>query len=114
MKAGMHILLINPNTSQQTTALMLRQARACLPPGVLLHGATAGRGAAMITDEAGLKIAEQEVLRLGLGFAQGDDSQAGREGGARLGGDQLGVKRMACFAVDGELGEHRELDAKFA
>ena len=32
----------------------------------------------MITDEAGLKIAEQEVLRLGLGFAQGDDSQAGR------------------------------------
>ncbi|WP_347652080.1 aspartate/glutamate racemase family protein, partial [Comamonas thiooxydans] len=78
MKAGMHILLINPNTSQQTTALMLRQARACLPPGVLLHGATAGRGAAMITDEAGLKIAEQEVLRLGLGFAQGDDSQAGR------------------------------------
>ena len=32
MKTGMHILLINPNTSQQTTALMLRQARACLPP----------------------------------------------------------------------------------
>jgi Asp/Glu/hydantoin racemase len=28
MKAGMHILLINPNTSQQTTALMLRQAIA--------------------------------------------------------------------------------------
>lgn len=66
------ILLLNPNTSQQTTALMARQARACLPAGVQLQTATAARGAAMITDEAGLAIAEQEVLRLGREFAAAD------------------------------------------
>lgn len=63
------ILLINPNTSRQTTELMARQARACLPAGMLLLTATAQRGDAMITDEAGLRLAEQEVLRLGLEFA---------------------------------------------
>ncbi|CAM4078581.1 aspartate/glutamate racemase family protein [Comamonas aquatilis] len=68
------ILLLNPNTSQQTTALMARQALACLPAGVRLQTATAARGAAMITDEAGLAIAEQEVLRLGREFADADDS----------------------------------------
>lgn len=78
MKAEMRILLINPNTSQQTTALMARQAQACLPPGVQLQTATAQRGAAMITDEAGLAVAEQEVLRLGLEFAQcADEPQLG-------------------------------------
>ena len=38
------ILLINPNTSRQTTELMARQARACLPAGMLLLTATAQRG----------------------------------------------------------------------
>ena len=67
------ILLINPNISRQTTALMARQAQACVPAGmagVTLLTATARQGAAMITDEAGLAIAEQQVLDLGLEFAQ--------------------------------------------
>ena len=69
MSGSARILLINPNTSQQTTELMARQARACLPAHVQLLTATARAGAPMITDEAGLRIAEQQVLQLGLEFA---------------------------------------------
>ena len=64
------ILLINPNTSQSTTENMAKQARAALPAHVQLLTATAQRGQAMITDEAGLQVAEQEVLRLGQAFAE--------------------------------------------
>ena len=62
------ILLINPNTSHSSTQLMPRQARACVPQSVRLMTATAQHGAEMLTDEASLKVAEQEVLRLGLSF----------------------------------------------
>lgn len=66
----MQILLINPNTSQTTTECMAIQARACLPAGVQLLTATAAKGAAMITDAAGLTLAASEVLRLGLDFVR--------------------------------------------
>lgn len=66
----MQILLINPNTSQTTTECMAIQARACLPAGVQLLTATASKGAAMITDAAGLTLAASEVLRLGLDFVR--------------------------------------------
>ena len=59
------LLLINPNTSLQTTVLMLHSARAALPPCHAVLTATATRGAAMITTEAELAVAENEVLAMG-------------------------------------------------
>ncbi|HEY3049964.1 MAG TPA: aspartate/glutamate racemase family protein [Polaromonas sp.] len=63
------VLLINPNTSLQTTALMLRSARAVLQPPVELVTATAARGAPMIISEADLAISAQEVVTMGLAHA---------------------------------------------
>ena len=65
------ILLINPNTSAATTAMMTAAARALLPPGFALRGAEASRGAAMIVDEAALALSEPEVVRIGLAEAGG-------------------------------------------
>lgn len=59
------LLLINPNTSLKTTVLMLHSARAALPPCHAVLTATATRGAAMITTEAELAMAEDEVLAMG-------------------------------------------------
>lgn len=59
------LLLINPNTSLPTTLLMLHSARAALPPCYAVLTATASRGAAMITTEAELAAAEDEVLAMG-------------------------------------------------
>lgn len=70
----LRVLLINPNTSVATTEMMARLARAALPPQIELRMATAGRGAAMITTEAELAVAEQEVLALGLAQAAGFDA----------------------------------------
>ena len=60
------VLLINPNTSAATTAMMAAAARALLPPGIALRGVEAARGPAMITTEAALAAAGEEVLRLGM------------------------------------------------
>jgi len=59
------ILLINPNTSERTTRLMLDAAAPDLPPAVTLRGATAARGVPMIVTEAALLASAEEVLRLG-------------------------------------------------
>lgn len=67
--SGAQILLINPNTSEATTALMAALARPRLPAQVDLLTATAAQGAAMITDEAALAVAEQQVLQIGEQFA---------------------------------------------
>ena len=59
------LLLINPNTSEATTALMAQLARRRLPAQVQLLGATAQEGAALITDEAALAIAVRQVVQAG-------------------------------------------------
>lgn len=59
------ILLINPNTSPATTALMLAAATPHLPPGLTLRGVQASHGPAMITDAAALTASAKEVIRLG-------------------------------------------------
>ena len=64
------LLLINPNTSEATTARMAKLARARLPAQVELLSATAQEGSALITDEASLAIAVRQVVRMGEGFAQ--------------------------------------------
>ncbi|MDB5878515.1 MAG: Hydantoin racemase [Variovorax sp.] len=59
------VLLINPNTSEATTAMMHRLARAALPDAFDLQSATAARGVAMITTAEELAISVDEVLAIG-------------------------------------------------
>ena len=65
MKLNRTLLLINPNTSLKSTVLMLHSARAAMPPCHAVLTATATRGAPMITNEAELAAAEEEVLAMG-------------------------------------------------
>ena len=82
------ILLINPNTSARSTAMMLAVARPLLPPGITLRGATAARGPAMIVDEDALAAAADEVVRIGRAEAAHVDaivvSAFGNPGAASL------------------------------
>jgi allantoin racemase len=59
------VLLINPNTSTATTAMMAALARSALPETLAVRSATAERGAPMITTAAELATAEAEVLAIG-------------------------------------------------
>jgi len=65
----MRFLLINPNTSQSTTATMVAIAQAAAPGGVTVLGATARRGEAMIVDGAALSVSAGEVIALGAEHA---------------------------------------------
>ncbi|XAH22965.1 aspartate/glutamate racemase family protein [Xylophilus sp. GW821-FHT01B05] len=68
------VLLINPNTSLDSTAMMARLLQQALPAGVELRCATAAHGVPMITTEAELAAAAAEVLRLGLAQAHTVDA----------------------------------------
>jgi allantoin racemase len=59
-----NILLINPNTSESTTAMMVRIASDELPEGFQVTGATAKRGPSMIVNEIELTASGLEVERL--------------------------------------------------
>jgi len=59
------VLLINPNSSRQTTAMMVEIARACSPANVLLIGATATRSPPMIVTREHLTGAAAEVIEIG-------------------------------------------------
>jgi len=61
--------LINPNTSQATTAMMTDIARLYLPDGFVIEGLTARRGVSMILDEEELAAAEDGVISMGLELA---------------------------------------------
>jgi Asp/Glu/hydantoin racemase len=61
-----HIVLINPNTSGRTTAMMTGIAQRYLPKGYSISGMTAARGVSMITDIAALKASETGVVEMGL------------------------------------------------
>ena len=56
------ILLINPNTSVDTTAMMVAIAQTCAPNGYMVSGATAARGVSMILDAERLQDASEEVI----------------------------------------------------
>jgi allantoin racemase len=60
------ILLINPNSSGATTAMMVAIARSCVPDDVVVTGATATRGPPMITTPAALAAAADEVVEIGV------------------------------------------------
>jgi Asp/Glu/hydantoin racemase len=68
------ILLINPNTSERTTEMMLAVARPLLPPDMTLRGLGAASGVAMIVDEAGLAAGAAEVVRIGTAEALHSDA----------------------------------------
>lgn len=59
------VLLINPNTSRETTAMMHGIARAALPPEFALESETAARGARMITSAEELATSVDEVVAIG-------------------------------------------------
>jgi Asp/Glu/hydantoin racemase len=65
------ILLINPNSSGDTTAMMVAIARSCVPDDIVVAGATAMRGPPMITTPAALAAAADEVVEIGVREAGG-------------------------------------------
>jgi Asp/Glu/hydantoin racemase len=60
------ILLINPNASRDTTAMMVGIAQACGPSGFTVIGATATRGPQMIVTAEQLAAAADEVIDIGM------------------------------------------------
>jgi len=64
-----HILLINPNMSEATTAAMVAIAKAVAPHGTEISGATARRGPQMILQAEELRAAVPEVMEIGLAAA---------------------------------------------
>ena len=69
MATAPRVLLINPNTSTATTALMERILRDTLPASIALESATAARGVPMITNEADMVVAIDEVVAIGTARA---------------------------------------------
>ncbi len=65
--------LINPNTSQATTAMMTDIARLYLPQGFAIEGLTAKQGVPMILDEKALAAAEEGVVFMGMDLAERSD-----------------------------------------
>ena len=59
------ILLINPNTSQATTDMMVRIAQSAAPKDVEIIGATAPRGPSMITEPTALAASAPQVVEIG-------------------------------------------------
>lgn len=64
-----HIILINPNTSEATTAMMIDIAGKYLPPGLTLEGLTARKGVPMILDDEQLGRSSDGVVEMGLSRA---------------------------------------------
>jgi Asp/Glu/hydantoin racemase len=60
-----HIVLINPNTSDATTAMMVGIARENLGPDMTIEGMTARRGVPMILDSNELAAAAAGVVEMG-------------------------------------------------
>lgn len=89
------ILLINPNTSQATTRMMVDIAAAVLPEGWSVHGCTAAAGPAMIVSEGELLAAETHVLDSWRGAASTGQAWAGIVVSA-FGDPGMAALRAAC------------------
>ncbi|TZG32151.1 aspartate/glutamate racemase family protein [Agrobacterium sp. B1(2019)] len=66
--------LINPNTSQATTAMMTNIARRYLPEGFVIEGHTAAHGVPMILNEVELATAADSVVQTGCELARRNDA----------------------------------------
>ncbi|MEI4483403.1 MULTISPECIES: aspartate/glutamate racemase family protein [unclassified Phyllobacterium] len=60
------VRLINPNTSTETTAMMVAIARDALPSGFVIEGVTAKRGVPMILNEGQLAASASGVIEMAL------------------------------------------------
>jgi Asp/Glu/hydantoin racemase len=65
------ILVINPNSSQATTDMMVRIAQSAASDGVEIIGATATKGPRMIVEPAALTASAAEVVEIGMRLAGG-------------------------------------------
>lgn len=65
--ATIRILVINPNSSQATTDMMVRIAQAAAPADVEIIGATAPHSPPMIIDPVALAASAPQVVEIGLG-----------------------------------------------
>lgn len=61
-----HIVIINPNTSEATTAMMTDIARQSVPAGISVEGMTAARGVPMILNGNELAASADGVVQMGL------------------------------------------------
>jgi Asp/Glu/hydantoin racemase len=61
------ILLINPNSNQATTDMMVRIAQSAAPPDFEIVGATAPHSPMMIIDAEALAASAPQVVEIGLG-----------------------------------------------
>ncbi len=64
------ILLINPNSNQATTDMMVRIAQSAAPDGVEIMGATAPHSPMMIVDPEALAATAPQVVEVGLGMGK--------------------------------------------
>ncbi|WP_160003644.1 aspartate/glutamate racemase family protein [Rhizobium sp. 18055] len=64
-----HIVVINPNTSETTTAMMTDLVRQSLPAGMSAEGATAAVGVPMILNSTELAKSADGVVQMGLAAA---------------------------------------------
>ncbi len=69
--AGKHrILLINPNSNQATTDMMVQIAQSNAPDGVEIVGVTAPNSPLMIVDPEALAASAPQVVELGVGLGK--------------------------------------------
>jgi allantoin racemase len=68
--AAHRIVLINPNSNQATTDMMVRIAQSAAPDDVEIVGATAPRGPLMIIDPEALAASAPQVVEIGLGLGK--------------------------------------------
>jgi len=68
------ILVVNPNTSPEVTAAYMATARAVVPQGVILTGATGRFGARIVSTPAENVVAGHSALDLVAEHAEGQDS----------------------------------------
>lgn len=68
-----HIVVINPNTSAATTAMMTDLVRGVLPANVSVEGMTAVSGVPMILNPAPLEASVAGVLDMGIAAARNAD-----------------------------------------
>lgn len=90
------ILLINPNSSTATTAMMVRLASLAAPPGWRIHGTTAGDGPAMIIEQAELERSAVEVERSWLAHARAGAKPAEGVIVGAFGDPGIGRLRAVC------------------
>ena len=97
-----HLLLINPNTSADVTALLARHAQALAPPGGRCDALTAPFGAAYIASEAAADVAERAVPAAWEAYCANANANANASASASASGCAApDAVLVACFGDPG-------------